>query len=193
MLVYCGLLWVNGVKMSIMIINLAKGNTDADTDKQACQTRWLDEVAKLERVLLPDDAWGVDEICSSLGQFGAGLMLAVDGADTQIIKGYCIYQIVFETAEIHRIGTHPSYARQGVAASLITALVDEMQHQHSDNLLLEVRADNAPAISLYQKMGFIAIDVRKGYYQTATGRCDAIIMQKQVAPCHANSMPIQND
>ncbi len=181
--------------MSIMIINLAKGNIDADTDadKQACQTRWLDEVAKLERVLLPDDAWGVDEICSSLGQFGAGLMLAVDGTDTQIIKGYCIYQIVFETAEIHRIGTHPSHARQGVAASLITALVDEMQHQHSDNLLLEVRADNTPAISLYQKMGFTAIDVRKGYYQTATGHCDAIIMQKQVAPCHANSMPIQND
>lgn len=178
-----------------MIINLAKGNINADTDadKQAYQTRWLDEVAKLERVLLPDDAWEVDEICSSLGQFGAGLMLAVDGTDAQIIKGYCIYQIVFETAEIHRIGTHPSYARQGVAASLIAALVDEMQHQHSDNLLLEVRADNMPAISLYQKMGFTAIDVRKGYYQTTTGRCDAIIMQKQVAPCHANSMPIQND
>lgn len=167
-----------------MIINLPKGNTDAD--KRACQTRWLDEVAGLERILLPDDAWGVNEICSTLGQFGAGLMLAVNGADAQTIKGYCIYQIVFETAEIHRIGTHPSYARQGVAASLITALVNEMQHQHSDNLLLEVRADNTPAISLYQKMGFTAIDVRKGYYQTATGRCDAIIMQKQVAPSHTD-------
>lgn len=175
----------------MLIIDLK--NLDKHSVNEKLTAELLAQVADLEGLLLPDDAWGVDEICSSLEQFGAGLLLAVDGADTQIIKGYCIYQIVFETAEIHRIGTHPDHARQGVAASLITALVDEMHRKDSTNLLLEVRADNTPAISLYQKMGFVAIDVRKGYYQTATGCYDAIIMQKQVSPSHANSMPIQND
>lgn len=141
----------------------------------------LYQVSDFERLLMPADAWNVTAIESALDQFGAGLLVCLDGDDVTKIKGYCIYQIIFETAEIHRIGTHPNYARQGVAASLIAALVGDMQTKCSENLLLEVRADNVPAISLYQKMGFYAINVRKNYYQSENGRCDAIIMQKQVA------------
>ena len=149
------------------------------------KTGVLEQVAMLERLCLADDHWEVAAIASMLEQYGAGLLLAVDdfeslnGGDVPTIKGYCLYQIVFDTAEIHRIATNPSHARQGVAQALITSLMDKMRAVQSNHLLLEVRSDNQPAISLYQKMGFVTIDLRKGYYQLSTGAVDAMIMQWQ--------------
>ena len=104
------------------------------------KTGVLEQVAMLERLCLADDHWEVAAIASMLEQYGAGLLLAVDdfeglhGGDVPTIKGYCLYQIVFETAEIHRIATNPSHARQGVAQALITSLMDRMRAVQSNHL-----------------------------------------------------------
>ena len=45
------------------------------------------------------------------------------------------------------------------------------------SLTLEVRASNYPAISLYEKLGFIQVGRRPGYYRSP--REDALILQKE--------------
>ena len=45
-----------------------------------------------------------------------------------------------------------------------------------DRLLLEVRVSNAPAIALYEKLGFSPLGVRPGFYEAP--REDALIMQR---------------
>ena len=95
------------------------------------------------------------------------------------MTGYCLYQVVFEQAEILRIGTHPDYQRQGIASQLFEVLNTQLQDNKVESLLLEVRADNAPAIALYERQKFIVIHQRKGYYQQPQQPAiDALIMQR---------------
>jgi ribosomal-protein-alanine N-acetyltransferase len=45
-------------------------------------------------------------------------------------------------------------------------------------VLLEVRADNVPALALYATRDFERISVRRGYYDA--GRVDALVLRKRL-------------
>ena len=55
-------------------------------------------------------------------------------------------------------------ARRGIAESLIECLIRELKNRVSHALMLEVRDSNEPAISLYEKLGFQQVGLRKNYY-----------------------------
>ena len=63
--------------------------------------------------------------------------------------------------------------RQGVAEEILGAFL-RFGEAHLAFLTLEVRASNAPAIALYEKMGFETVGRRKNYY--ADLHEDAILM-----------------
>jgi len=46
---------------------------------------------------------------------------------------------------------------------------------------LEVRASNAAAIAVYQALDFNELGIRRNYYDTATGREDAVMMAYTVS------------
>ena len=75
------------------------------------------------------------------------------------------------------VAVHPDHRRKGVAEALILALVEELKAMDSHCLTLEVRASNAPAIALYEKLGFFEIGRRKNYYRNP--REDALILRKE--------------
>lgn len=136
------------------------------------------QLAALESQLF-DDAWDVSAVASSLAQFGARFAVVVID---DVVVGYCIYQIIFEMSEILRIGTAKHAQGRGVANALMMAVADDCQQQGAQRLLLEVRADNDPAIKLYQKHGFFQIDLRPNYYHGIDGcRIDALILQRQLS------------
>ena len=74
------------------------------------------------------------------------------------------------------IAVHPDYRRRGMGESLVNALVEELKDRGSRCLTLEVRSSNAPARSLYEKMGFVQIGLRKNYYRNP--KEDACILRK---------------
>lgn len=135
----------------------------------------LQQVSCLEYELF-DDAWRVSSLQETLMQYGTGLLVALD--DQKNMMGYCVYQIVFDMAEVLRIATRPSYQGCGVGGFLLGAVDELCLASQVESILLEVRADNTPALGLYQKVGFVQIDVRPNYYRTKTGRIDALILQK---------------
>ena len=135
----------------------------------------IQAVANIETIVQPQDAWSYQTISDLLKQNSIDLLVVYQGDKT---VGYCLYQALFEQAEILRIGTHPDYQRQGIASQLFTALHKELQDNKVESLLLEVREDNIPAISLYKRQGFVIIHQRKGYYsQPNQPAIDALIMQ----------------
>ncbi len=134
-------------------------------------------VAAIEVIVQPQDAWSCQTLSDLLEQDSVQLLIIKN--ELKNIVGYCLYQVVFEQAEILRIGTHPDYQRQSVASKLFVALNKELEDNKVESLILEVRADNAPAISLYKRQGFVTIHQRKGYYQQPSQPAmDALIMQR---------------
>lgn len=141
----------------------------------------LQAVAGIEAIVQPQDAWNYQTLLELLEQDSINLLIvyAPEQNKKSNVIGYCLYQVIFEQAEILRIGTHPDYQRQGIASQIFARLNTELKTRQVESLLLEVRADNAPAIALYEQQEFALIHKRKGYYQTPhQPAVDALIMQR---------------
>ena len=151
--------------------------TNTSERQQALQT-----VANIETLVEPEDPWTEKTLAEMLIQDSMHILIVYkpeDKADNNKIIGYCLYQVIFEQAEILRIGTHPDYQRQGIASQLFATLNNELINNKVESLLLEVRADNAPALALYGRQGLTVIHKRKGYYQLPyQPSVDALIMQR---------------
>lgn len=142
----------------------------------------IQAVANIELLVQLHDAWTEQTLVEMLVQDSMHMLIVYkqeNKADNNKVIGYCLYQVVFEQAEILRIGTHPDYQRQGIASQLFATLNNELINNKVESLLLEVRADNAPALALYERQGFVVIHKRKSYYQLLhRPAIDALIMQR---------------
>ncbi|MGO2447736.1 ribosomal protein S18-alanine N-acetyltransferase [Psychrobacter sp.] len=134
-------------------------------------------VAMIEAIVQLQEPWNEKTLNDLLAQDSISLMVvSTIGSDETV--GYCLYQVIFEQAEILRIATHPNNQRQGVASQIFANLNTVLMNNQVESLLLEVRADNMPAIALYEQQGFAVIHKRKGYYQQShQPAIDALIMQ----------------
>jgi ribosomal-protein-alanine N-acetyltransferase len=81
---------------------------------------------------------------------------------------------------VQTIGVTGSRQRAGIGTQLLTELIDEAARRGCRRLDLEVRADNAHAIALYEHHGFHRIGVRRGYYQPSG--TDAVVMRRERTP-----------
>ena len=75
------------------------------------------------------------------------------------------------------IAVHPDYRKQGIATNLINILVKELTQRGSHSLMLEVRASNEGAISVYKSLNFSEVGRRKNYYRNP--KEDALIMRRE--------------
>ena len=74
------------------------------------------------------------------------------------------------------IAVAPATQRAGLGTRLLTTLLTEAETRGCRRVDLEVRADNTPAIALYERHGFTRIGVRRRYYQPSG--TDAIVMRR---------------
>lgn len=147
-------------------------------DEPAKRLATIQAVAAIEAMVQRQEPWTSQVINDLLEQDSIILMVVISTSENEVI-GYCLYQALFEQAEILRIGTHRDYQRQGIASRIFARLNEELQTSQVESLLLEVRADNTAAIALYEQQGFAVIHKRKNYYQTAhQPAVDALIMQR---------------
>ena len=131
------------------------------------------QIALLEKICF-SDPWSEKSIASELDNKLAFWLVAVEG-DT--VAGYIGSQTVMDETDMMNVAVHPDFRRQGIAEALITGLVEHLKTIGSHCLTLEVRASNAPAIALYEKLGFSKIGRRKNYYRNP--REDALILRKE--------------
>ncbi|MFA6015662.1 MAG: ribosomal protein S18-alanine N-acetyltransferase [Gallionellaceae bacterium] len=93
-----------------------------------------------------------------------------------VIAGYVILMQGVDDAELLNIGVALQYQRQGFGRQILQAMMVIARKQDKHRIVLEVRASNAPAIGLYQALGFSKIGLRRNYYVVENGREDAILM-----------------
>ncbi len=90
------------------------------------------------------------------------------------VLGYVGLIHVLDEGYISNVAESPDCRRQGIGAALIAELTRRAGRLELAFLTLEARASNAPAIRLYEKMGFRQVGRRKNYYQRPEE--DAILM-----------------
>lgn len=86
-------------------------------------------------------------------------------------------------ADLLTIATIPQARRRKVASRLLTELVGTARRAGCRAVLLEVRASNTAAQSLYATHGFTRIGLRRRYYQAPQE--DAVVMRALLRPAPA--------
>ena len=133
----------------------------------------IEQIAELEKLCFADP-WSVSAFSYELNNPLSLWLVAVDG-DT--VAGYVGSQTVMGESDMMNVAVAPEYRRQGIAEQLIIDLIRQLNDRNSKSLALEVRQSNLPAISLYEKLGFVQVGCRPRYYRNP--KEDALIMRKE--------------
>ncbi|WP_182623342.1 ribosomal protein S18-alanine N-acetyltransferase, partial [Clavibacter phaseoli] len=136
----------------------------------------LPELMHLETTTFVSDAWSADAMRGELTARHGWYVVAVDEADGAIL-GYAGLSCPrgAHAADVQTIAVADGSRGRGVGRALLTRLVAEAHSRGAREVLLEVRADNPVAQSLYSSLGFEAIAVRPHYYQPDD--VDAVVMR----------------
>lgn len=130
-------------------------------------------IAQLESICF-SCPWSENSMASELtNALSLWLVAEEDGR----VAGYIGSQTVCEESDMMNVAVHPDFRRRGIGEALVKALETELRVRGSHCLTLEVRASNAPAIALYEKLGFSQAGLRKNYYRDP--KEDALILRKE--------------
>lgn len=148
--------------------------------------RWwhIAAVTPMEAELFGEEQWSAAALWSELTQRDTRHYLVgladpgtsrLEPAGSRVV-GYGGLGVFGDEGWILTLGVTTGWQRRGIGARLLEALLSEGQRRGAAATLLEVRADNPVARRLYERHGFAAIGVRKGYYQPSGA--DAVVMRR---------------
>ena len=95
------------------------------------------------------------------------------------LVGYSLFWHVVDEVHLLNVAVAVDARRRGLGRALMNDLFAYAREHAVVRILLEVRASNAPALALYESLGFSRFNVRPRYY--ADGE-DAIEMDWRPAP-----------
>lgn len=95
--------------------------------------------------------------------------------EDEVITGYMGMYLSFDEANVTNVAVSPRYREKGYGESLVAAAKEEAKAAGAECIFLEVRQSNVPAISLYKKLNFEELGIRKKFYEHPVE--DAIIMK----------------
>ena len=93
--------------------------------------------------------------------------------------GFARWQVIpaAQEAELVRIAVNPAWRRKGQGAALLRHSQGVLTRMRIRTLFLEVRVSNSSARMLYEKEGWVAIGLRRGYYRDGE---DAALYRKDL-------------
>ena len=133
----------------------------------------VEQIAELEKLCF-SDPWSLKSVSSELNN---PLSLWLVAEDNGTVAGYVGSQSVLGEADMMNIAVAPDFRRRGIGRQLVKRLISALNDRGTHVLLLEVRASNEAAISLYEELGFVQVGRRPNYYLHP--REDALIMRKE--------------
>jgi [ribosomal protein S18]-alanine N-acetyltransferase len=91
------------------------------------------------------------------------------------VAGYGIMSHGANEAHLLNICIRSELRGAGIGRKLMDFFIERARSLDMRDIFLEVRPSNPIAIRLYESLGFTRIGVRRGYYQAAAGREDALV------------------
>ena len=135
----------------------------------------LEEIERLERICF-SRPWNRRMLAEELENQCAAFLVAEDG-DTGAVLGYAGLLVVADEGYITNVAVFPEFRRCGIAARILEVYLNFAEANRLAFVTLEVRPTNAPAIALYENLGFRQVGLRKNYYHKP--KEDALILRKE--------------
>ena len=88
--------------------------------------------------------------------------------------GYLIVARYVDAWHVMNVAVDVPYRGRGIATTMLRHLFETTREDDRRGYTLEVRVSNEEAIHVYERLGFVATGVRRGYY--TDNREDALIM-----------------
>jgi ribosomal-protein-alanine N-acetyltransferase len=137
----------------------------------------VEQIVPIEAELFAGDPpWSAEEFRSELAGLPETRWYTVAEDESGELAGYAGLRVVDGTADIQTIAVAPAHQRRGLGTTLLGALIDEARTRRATEMLLDVRADNQPALALYERHGFERIARRRGYF--GAGRIDGLVLRR---------------
>jgi ribosomal-protein-alanine N-acetyltransferase len=122
--------------------------------------------------------WSAGEVAAlivSSSTLGAAALDPVNGR----LRGFILSRLAADEAEILTIAVEAASRGKGVGRALLQENLRQAANAGAKAMFLEVDKDNASALALYGRLGFVKVGERPAYYRRDDGpRAPAIIMRK---------------
>lgn len=90
------------------------------------------------------------------------------------VAGFCAFWLVSDDIHINNVALRPAYRNRGLGTALMRHVMTEARRLGAMRATLEVRASNAGARRLYERLGFYVAGSRRNYYTNPVE--DALIL-----------------
>ena len=121
----------------------------------------LDDVLILERDGFDHARWSD---ASWRAELEGADRLVIGERDHDQLLGVATFQHMLDVADLHRVVVAPAARGRGVGTRLVRHGMSWARAEGAERMLLEVEHENAPALALYERLGFTRIDTRLDYY-----------------------------
>jgi [ribosomal protein S18]-alanine N-acetyltransferase len=151
---------------------------------RTAKIRDIAELVRIEQTCFDGDRLTRRSFMRLIRRGSAAVFVAV------IAGRVCAYAIALfrrnsRVARVYSIAVDPRCVGAGLGRRLMTAVEKEGRIRNCNRVQLEVRSNNARAISLYERLGFLRFETCEGYY--ADG-CDA---HRYVKRLTSTSLPVE--
>lgn len=123
--------------------------------------------------------WSHKQLAEEL-TFPGALQLACRSASGNALVGFLLGRLFHGEAEILKIAAAREFQRQRIASSLLQSFLSLAGQRGVNRFYLELRAQNAPALALYEKHDFEMTGRRRNYYTAP--KDDALCMTLAFPP-----------
>jgi ribosomal-protein-alanine N-acetyltransferase len=150
----------------------------SNVELRRLELRDLGAIEEIERESYPTP-WSRSMFASELSKPSSMCLGAFD-AETGDLVGYLVISRYVDAWHVMNVAVTAAYRRRGIARALLERLFEVTGSDERRGYTLEVRVSNEGAIKLYERLGFVARGVRRGYY--TDNREDALIMWRDPVP-----------
>lgn len=135
----------------------------------ACFTHPWTEAQMAEEVVAPPPG-GVLVLEGTPGAEGGGL------------RAYCAFRLVLDEMHVMNVAVAPGARRRGLARWLLRFAMAKAARAGARRALLELRAGNRAALTLYESLGFRRLGVRRAYYRAPVEDALTLVRDALLAP-----------
>lgn len=125
--------------------------------------------------------WSTEEVAALISSPSTLAAAALDPANGRL-RGFVLARIAADEAEILTIAVDPIVRGKGVGRALLAENLRQAARAGARAMFLEVDQDNAQALALYDRLGFVRVGERTGYYRRRDGQpATAVVMRKALS------------